>query len=80
MTLSNALELGAFVADLVGMIVSKATEAFSKGETITVEQLNASTTAFFESWGDAKDRHWRIVHQLTDDTRQAEDHGTDEAE
>ncbi len=66
MTIKDTLELGAFIGHVVARIIKAATEAWSSDKTVTVEDLNKVTQKAFDSWGQEKSRHWRLVHQMAD--------------
>jgi hypothetical protein len=64
-TVVTALELGAFVGQVVAAIVNR---VMASREGVTVAELETATQEAFASWAAAKARHWRVVHQGADET------------
>jgi len=70
MTITNAIELGAFIAQWVLSVSEAVQEHFDRGEVVTVDDLREATDSAFETWRKAKARHWRLVEQLAEETQE----------
>ena len=67
MTLTNMLEVGLFLGEMVTTVVNYAMAAFAEDRTVTIDEIDKATEAAFNRWSRAKDKHWSIVNDLADD-------------